>query len=83
MVPLIKGQRKDDVTHEYLTGFLASGRREGVLFIGRAQEKTPLFRTEKRRAADGGTYPWIVKATGDGQPLLLLLRTTTTSARSS
>jgi hypothetical protein len=22
-----------------------------------------VFRTEKRRAADGSTYPWIVKAT--------------------
>jgi hypothetical protein len=63
VVHLIKGQRKDDVAHEYLKGFLASGRREGVLFIGRAQEKAPVFRTEKRRAADGGTYPWIVKTT--------------------
>jgi hypothetical protein len=35
-----------------------------VLFIGRAQEKTPLFRTEKRRRADGMSYPWIVKTTG-------------------
>ena len=37
---------------------------EGVLFIGRAQEKTGLFRTEKRRNADGRTYPWIVRSTG-------------------
>jgi hypothetical protein len=35
-----------------------------VVFIGRAQEKTTLFRTEKRRHADGVTYPWIVKTTG-------------------
>ena len=34
------------------------------MFIGRAQEKTPLFRTEKRRDADGKSYPWIVKTTG-------------------
>jgi len=34
------------------------------LFIGRAQEKTGLFRTEKRRGADGRAYPWIVRATG-------------------
>jgi hypothetical protein len=34
-----------------------------VLFIGRAQEKNTMFRTEKRRAADGRSYPWIVKAT--------------------
>jgi hypothetical protein len=63
VVHLVKGQRKDDVAHQYLEHFLASGHREGVLFIGRAQEKTPVFRTEKRRAADGGTYPWIVKTT--------------------
>ena len=35
-----------------------------MLFIGRAQEKTTLFRTEKRRDADGESYPWIVKTTG-------------------
>ena len=35
-----------------------------MLFIGRAQEKTPLFRTERRRDADGESYPWIVRATG-------------------
>ena len=63
VVHLMKGQRKDDVAHQYLELFLAGGRREGVLFIGRAQEKTPVFRTEKRRRADGSTYPWIVKTT--------------------
>jgi hypothetical protein len=34
------------------------------LFIGRAQEKTSLFRTERRRDANGDSYPWIVRATG-------------------
>jgi hypothetical protein len=34
-----------------------------VLFIGRAQEKNTVFRTEKRRAADGRSYPWIVRTT--------------------
>jgi hypothetical protein len=63
VVHLMKGQRKDDVAHQYRELFLAGGRREGVLFIGRAQEKTPVFRTEKRRRADGSTYPWIVKTT--------------------
>ena len=56
-----KGQRKDDVMHEHLARFTAE---EGVLFIGRAQEKTHLFRTERRRDAHGESYPWIVKATG-------------------
>jgi hypothetical protein len=32
--------------HEQLAAFTAP---EGVVFIGRAQEKTNLFRTEKRR----------------------------------
>ena len=56
-----KGQRKDDVMHEHLARFTGE---EGVLFIGRAQEKTRLFRTERRRDAHGEAYPWIVKATG-------------------
>ena len=62
-VNFARGQRKDEVMHEHLAGFEASGRREGVLFIGRAQEKNTVFRTEKRRAADGRAYPWIVRAT--------------------
>src|SRR3954466_14455610 len=60
-VDFAKGQRKDDVMHEHLTRFTAA---EGVLFIGRAQEKTTLFRTERRRDDEGKSYPWIVKTTG-------------------
>lgn len=67
-VPVIefaKGQRKDDVAQEYLAEFEAAGRVEGVLFIGKAQEKTRVFRTEKRRnPATGVVYPWIVSGTG-------------------
>jgi len=63
-VDFVKGQRKDDVMHEHLAPFQAAGHTEGVLFVGRAQEKTALFRTEKRRDAEGKTYPWIVKTTG-------------------
>jgi hypothetical protein len=62
-VDFARGQRKDDVMHQYLAAFEAAGRTEGVLFIGRAQEKNTVFRTEKRRAADGRSYPWIVKTT--------------------
>ena len=59
-----KGQRKDDIAHAYLAEFEAAGRLEGVLFVGKAQEKTRTFRTEKRRnPATGATYPWIVRAT--------------------
>ena len=60
IVQFTKGQCKDDVMHEHLARF-ADG--EGVLFIGRAQEKVPVFRTEKRRDRDGVSYPWIVKTT--------------------
>jgi hypothetical protein len=60
-VDFVKGQRKDDIMHQHLAAFTGT---EGVLFIGRAQEKTVLFRTEKRRNAEGVAYPWIVKTTG-------------------
>src|SRR5580765_3937338 len=63
-IPLItftKGQRKDDVTQEYRSRFSKS---EGIVVVGKAQEKTPVFRTEKRRNPETGrTYPWIVRTT--------------------
>jgi hypothetical protein len=63
-VPLVtfeKGQRKDDVAAEYRKKFSAP---EGVLFIGKAQEKTSVFRTERRRNDQtGATYPWLVRST--------------------
>ncbi|GAC1601205.1 MAG: hypothetical protein NVS3B21_28700 [Acidimicrobiales bacterium] len=61
LVDFKPGQRKDDVAHAYLGGFEAP---EGVLFVGRAQEKTSVFRTEKRRnPVSGATYPWLVRRT--------------------
>ena len=45
VVQFRKGQRKDDVMKEHLARF---DKPEGVVFIGKAQEKTPVFRTEKR-----------------------------------
>ena len=75
-VPLVdfaKGQRKDDVAHEYLAGFEAGA--EGVLFVGRAQEKTT--RVPDREApqpGDRGGLPVDRAGHRDGQPLLLLLR---------
>jgi hypothetical protein len=63
-VPVVqfrKGQRKDDVMAEHLRRF---HRTEGVVFIGKAQEKTPVFRTEKRRdPTTGRPYPWIIRST--------------------
>ncbi|MGH3606188.1 MAG: hypothetical protein ACRDQI_19460 [Pseudonocardiaceae bacterium] len=61
LVDFVRGRRKDDVMHEHLASFTAE---EGVLFIGRAQEKNSVFRTEKRRNAQGDAYPWIVRSTG-------------------
>jgi hypothetical protein len=60
VVTFVKGQRKDDVAHQYLAAFTGD---EGVLFIGKAQEKASVFRTDKRRNADGSTYPWIYRST--------------------
>jgi hypothetical protein len=65
-VPLIifqKGQRKDDVAKEYLARFEAAGQTEGVLFVGKAQEKASVYRTEKRRTSEGRPYPWLVRST--------------------
>jgi hypothetical protein len=39
------------------------------MFIGRAQEKTALSRTERRHNSNGHAYPWIVKTTGLFNPL--------------
>jgi hypothetical protein len=47
--------------HEHLGRFTGS---EGVVFIGRAQGKTAVFRTEKRHDGEGGSYSWIVRSTG-------------------
>jgi hypothetical protein len=38
--------------------------REGVLFLGKAQEKTPVFCTERRRNEQtGANYSWLVRST--------------------
>ena len=53
-IPLVqfrKGQRKDNVMAEHLGKF---HKQEGVVFVGKAQEKTPVFRTEKRKSPTTG-----------------------------
>jgi len=63
-IPLISfapRQRKEEVALDYRARFQGS---EGLLFVGKAQEKTPVFRTEKRKnPKTGKTYPWIVRST--------------------
>jgi hypothetical protein len=61
VVRFAKGQRKDAVMLERLKKFAPE---EGIVFLGIAQEKARIPRTERRRNADTGkTYPWIVKST--------------------
>src|SRR5439155_4377457 len=63
-IPLVsfeRGQRKDDIAALHRSRFL---QPEGVVFVGKAQEKTPVFRTVKRRNPQtGGTYAWLVRST--------------------
>jgi hypothetical protein len=54
LVRLRKGERKDEVARRYLARFRGE---EGVLFIGVAQEKAGVFRTERRRDEKGESYP--------------------------
>src|SRR6516162_11522704 len=61
LITFEKNQRKDEVTQKYLQGFT---RSEGVLYVGKAQEKARVMRTERRRCKrTGATYPWIVEST--------------------
>jgi hypothetical protein len=61
VVTFRKGERKDDIAAEYRKRW---GREEGVVLIGKAQEKTPVFRTERRRNEKTGvSYPWLVRST--------------------
>src|SRR5246127_4822657 len=59
VVQFCKGQRKDEVMAEHLRRF---AHEEGIVFVGKAQENTPVFRTERRRnPKTGQPYPWIVR----------------------
>ena len=67
-IPLItftKGQRKDDVTQEYRSRF---GGAEGIVVVGKAQEKTPVFRTSTVtffvRLCQPTGLPWAAWSTG-------------------
>lgn len=61
LVTFEKGQRKDAVAAAHLARYQG---REGVLFVGKAQEKTWTFRTQKRRnRITGKTSPWIYRTT--------------------
>jgi hypothetical protein len=63
-VPLLtctSGQRKADRATGYLARFTGE---EGLLFVGQAQEKSPVFRTQQRRnPVTGRPYPWLIRST--------------------
>ncbi|MGH3656123.1 MAG: hypothetical protein ACRDUA_05645 [Micromonosporaceae bacterium] len=61
LVHFAKGERKDEVTRRFLAKFTAE---EGVLYVGRAQEKSGVWRTQRRHSpATGGSYAWLVRST--------------------
>jgi hypothetical protein len=61
MITFEKGQRKDDIANQRRAAFT---QNEGVVFVGKAQEKCTVYRTEKRRnPRTRKTYAWIVKST--------------------
>ncbi len=60
LVHFVKGERKDEVALRYLAGHDGT---EQILFVGRAEEKCTVCRTEKRvNPNTGAAYPFIVKA---------------------
>jgi len=60
LVRFQKGQRKDDVMQRYLR---RCPKKEGVLFVGVAQEKVRVPRTTRQKLPGGGTIPWILYST--------------------
>ena len=60
LVRFERHERKDDRTRAYLRDFQGD---EGVLYMGVAQEKARVARTERRVDPAGGTYPWLVSST--------------------
>ena len=56
-----RGERKDDRAQQYLRRWSGG---EGVLFVGVAQEKAHVVRTQRRHdPASDRTYPWLYKST--------------------
>jgi hypothetical protein len=61
VVTFQKNQRKEDVAAEYRARFRGN---EGLLFVGKAQEKASVFRTERRKnPTTGASYAWLYRST--------------------
>jgi hypothetical protein len=60
LISFAKGQRKDDLAREFLAKFTDT---EGVLFVGRAQEKAGVWRSQRRYSpSTGASYAWLVRS---------------------
>jgi hypothetical protein len=74
-IPIVnfeKGQRKDDIAKQRRAEFRKS---EGVVFIGKAQEKCSVYRTEKRHNPKSNKKLRLdCEVHGNGEPVLFLLR---------
>jgi hypothetical protein len=61
VVEFRKEERKDDIAKQRMAQF---NRQEGIVFVGKAQEKATVFRTQKRTdGRTGKSYPWVVRST--------------------
>ena len=58
----------DPALRPVLTAFeLPAVDAEGVLYVGRGQEKATVWRTQRRYHADGSSYAWLVKTSARGR----------------
>jgi hypothetical protein len=61
LVTFGRRQRKDEVARQYLAKFR---EREGILFVGKAQERAAVVRTiSQKNPRTGRSYPWLHKST--------------------
>lgn len=61
LITFKRGERKDDRAQRYLK---ECSSKEGVLFIGKAQEKARVVRTQRRHDPHTGAhYPWLESST--------------------
>jgi hypothetical protein len=59
--PFEKGECKEEIAATQRASFTGT---EGIILLGKAQEKAPVFRTERRLNPNTGSrYPWIVEST--------------------
>ena len=81
LVSFRRGERKDDVTQTYLRRWSGG---EGVLYIGKAQERARVLRTQRRvDPATGKASPELVSSTAMVNASSISLTTTSAPASSS